>query len=69
MEKLTQIARDLYLRIQQAKHLVDNGKEVPCSRELQGCLAKCIELLQELAGEKDVGDQPERHGDKPDGNV
>ena len=42
--ELSVALRDLLLDISVAKNLVDDGKEVKCSRRLQGALAKCRNL-------------------------
>lgn len=56
VEQLTElmgIGRDLFDRLRTAKSLVDDGKEVACSRALQGAKTRCQDLLTKLVEIRD----------------
>jgi hypothetical protein len=46
--------KELFQNIRQAKLLVDDGKEVACSRALQGAKTRCELIIQRLEGVDNV---------------
>ncbi len=52
--ELAEHIRELFDQLRIAKTLVDDGKEVKCSNQLQGAKTRCLHLLALLRGEADV---------------
>ena len=48
---IRELAKELFHNIRQAKMLVDDGKEVACSRSLQGAKTRCEQLISNLEGD------------------
>lgn len=48
ISELVKLTRELFNNIRSAKNLVDDGKEVACSRSLQGAKTRCNMLLTKL---------------------
>ena len=48
IDDMTRAVYALHLQVEAAKTLVDEGKEVLCSRQLQGASTKCAKLLSLL---------------------
>ena len=55
--------RVVYDQIKTAKTLVDDGKEVKCSQQLQGAKTRCIHLLTELQAEDAVISKNQSEGE------
>lgn len=52
--ELSRYLFDIHNSVMSAKNLVDDGKEVLCSRRLQGAITRLIELHNKLRAENEL---------------
>ena len=49
INKLVLDIQEVCVRLEEARHLLYNGREIPCDRKLQGAQVKCNSILQSLS--------------------
>ena len=49
LNKLVLDIQEVCIRLEESRHLLYNGREIPCDRKLQGALVKCNSILQSLS--------------------
>lgn len=48
IEETSKCLIEVFANLQSAKNLVDEGKEVLCSRKLQAAITKCVEMAEKV---------------------
>ena len=64
--KLFQDLQELMISLHRAKNFVDEGKEVLCSRQLQGSLVKCNNILIGIKNEFLVNENNSKKQTEPE---